>query len=74
MARALDLHSRGQGFDSLILHERVQSNKATKLQSGKVLVRKKVGKTQRSKNFEINGYAVAHIKVVRVHKISTLNR
>ena len=23
MARALDLHSRGQGFDSLILHDRV---------------------------------------------------
>ena len=22
LARALDLHSRGQGFDSLILHER----------------------------------------------------
>ena len=22
MARALDLHSRGQGFDSLILHEK----------------------------------------------------
>ena len=26
MARALDLHSRGQGFDSLILHERLNKS------------------------------------------------
>ena len=24
MARALDLHSRGQGFDSLILHKKIK--------------------------------------------------
>jgi len=29
LARALDLHSRGQGFDSLILHERLKSRKKT---------------------------------------------
>jgi hypothetical protein len=27
LARALDLHSRGQGFDSLILHEKIKRRK-----------------------------------------------
>jgi hypothetical protein len=40
LARALDLHSRGQGFDSLILHKR--SEKRSSLTSWEVRLQEKV--------------------------------
>jgi hypothetical protein len=40
LARALDLHSRGQGFDSLILHERLKRSK------------RKVGHTKKWQNVQ----------------------
>ena len=44
MARALDLHSRGQGFDSLILHKREKENKGEERENEKRERRERINK------------------------------
>ena len=60
MARALDLHSRGQGFDSLILHKeslkfKVQGSKLKKLLTINVKVLNSKPGTRNKKKMLQNG-------------------
>ena len=43
MARALDLHSRGQGFDSLILHKRNKRGTPLAIREEKIIPHKAAG-------------------------------